>query len=301
MAIEIHDERALRLLNPDAPIEQVATGFIFTEGAAWHGRDQYLVFSDIIGNQMYRWDARSGVETFRDPSNMANGNTWDHAGRLLTCEHASSRVTRLEPNGSLTILASHYNDRELNSPNDIVVKRDGAIYFTDPIFGRRIPHGIARDPALDHCSVYRIDQHSGNLQRLNIEVEQPNGLCFSLDEHLLYVNDSPNKRIHVYEMQSDGTVGRGRVFATMLGDELGVPDGMKVDVEGNVYCCGPGGIHVYAATGTRLARIRFPEKACNFAFGDADHQTLFVTASTSVYRIRTLIAGRPQWTVAQTG
>ncbi len=295
MAIEILNEAALQLVDPDAAIEQVATGFVFTEGALWHSEQAQLLFSDIIGNQMHRWDARSGVASFRQPSHMANGNTWDRQGRLLTCEHASSRVTRTELDGSITVLASHFEDRELNSPNDIVVKSDGSVYFTDPIFGRRAPHGVPRDPQLGHSSVYRIDPRDGSLTRLAPRLEQPNGLCFSLDESLLYVNDSPRKRIHVYAVRADGSVDDGRLFAEVPGEEPGVPDGMKVDLRGNVYCCGPGGIHVFTPGGQRIARLRFPEKACNFAFGDADHQTLYVTACTSVYRLRLRVPGRPQW------
>ncbi len=293
--VEVVDARATLPLAPDAMVEQVATGFVFTEGALWHSAQSYLLFSDIIGNQMHRWDAVQGTTSFRRPSNMANGNTWDLQGRLLTCEHASSRVVRTEHDGTLTVLASHFEGRALNSPNDIVVKSDGAIYFTDPIFGRREPHGVLRAPELDHSSVYRIDPHNGALSRLSPRLEQPNGLCFSLDESLLYVNDSPRKQIHVFPVLADGTLGSGRLFATLPGEEPGVPDGMKVDTLGNVYCCGPGGIHVLSPEGHRMARIRFPEKSCNMAFGDDDHRTLYVTACTSVYRLRVQVPGRPQW------
>lgn len=294
--IELVDGGAGLPLAPDAAIEQVATGFVFTEGALWHARDSYLLFSDIIGNQMHRWDAQAGTTSFRQPSNMANGNAWDRDGRLLTCEHASSRVSRTEHDGSLTVLASHFEGQELNSPNDIVVKSDGAIYFTDPIFGRRSPHGVPREPQLGHSSVYRIAPGGGPLTRLSPALEQPNGLCFSLDESLLYVNDSPRKQIHVFPVLPDGTLGEGRLFAHLPGEEPGVPDGMKVDLQGNVYCCGPGGIHVLSAEGRRMGRIRFPEKSCNFAFGDADFRTLYVTACTSVYRLRVDVPGKPQWT-----
>ena len=217
----------------------------------------------------------------------------------MTLPSGSVRVTRTEPDGTVTVLATHYEGKALNSPNDIVVKSDGAIYFTDPVFGRRSPHGVPRDPELDHSSVYRLDPATGELRRLAPRLEQPNGLCFSLDESLLYVNDSPRKQIHVYPVLADGSVGEGRLFAHLPGDEPGVPDGMKVDVEGNVYCCGPGGIHVLTPEGRRIARIRFPEKSCNFAFGDADDRTLYVTACTSVYRLRVRVPGRPQWQVGR--
>jgi gluconolactonase len=295
MAIEHLDPQTAReVVASDAPIERVASGFVFTEGALWHARDHYLLFSDIDASCMYRWDPHNGTAVFRSPSNMTNGNTWDAQGRLLSCEHASSRVVRTLADGTLETIASHYEGRELNSPNDIVVCRDGSIYFTDPIFGRRLPHGRLRAPELDHSSVYRIAP-GGGLQRLAVDLEQPNGLCFSPDESLLYVNDSPRKRIHVHAVRPDGLVEAGRLFAEVPGDEPGVPDGMKVDAQGRIYCCGPGGIHVFLPTGQRIARIRFPEKACNFAFADADLRTLYVTACTSVYRVRLNTPGIAQW------
>lgn len=295
MGVEVTVAGAGLPLDPGTAIEQVATGFVFTEGALWHAEQSSLLFSDIIGNQMHVWDAKGGARSFRRPSNMANGNAWDREGRLLTCEHATSRVTRTEHDGAITVLATHFEGRELNSPNDIVVKSDGCIYFTDPVFGRREPHGVLRQPQLDHSSVYRLDPRSGALTRLSPRLEQPNGLCFSLDELLMYVNDSPRKQIHVFPVLADGTLGDGRLFAHLPGDEPGVPDGMKVDMQGNVYCCGPGGIHVLTAGGEHMARIRFPEKSCNFAFGDADFRTLYVTACTSVYRLRVNVPGKPQW------
>ncbi len=295
MTIEHIDPCAADVVGAaDTPVERIATGFVFTEGALWHSRERYLIFSDIDASRMHRWSERDGVSVFRDPSRMTNGNTWDLQGRLLSCEHGSSRVVRTEADGSLQVLASHFEGRELNSPNDIVVRRDGSIYFSDPVFGRRLPHGVLRAPELDHSSVYRLGT-DGTLARLAVDLEQPNGLCFSLDERLLYVNDSPRKRIQVHRVRGDGSVEAGSPFADTPGDEPGVPDGMKVDMAGRVYCCGPGGIHVFQPDGRRIARIRFPEKACNFAFGDDDHRTLYVTASTSLYRLRVRTPGRPQW------
>lgn len=299
MTIEVIDPTTELPLRPGTAIERVATGFVFTEGALWHSEESFLLFSDIIGDQMHRWDAGAGVASFRRPSNMANGNTWDLEGRLLTCEHATSRVTRTEHDGTVTVLATHFEGLELNSPNDIVVKSNGQVYFTDPIFGRRAPHGVPRAPQLDHSSVYRLEPSSGELTRLSPRLEQPNGLCFSLDESLLYVNDSPRREIHVFPVLPDGTLGPGRLFAKLPGEEPGVPDGMKVDMLGHVYCCGPGGIHVLTPDGKRIARIRFPEKSCNFTFGDEDHRTLYVTACTSVYRLRIDVPGLPQLSSAR--
>lgn len=292
--VEIVDGRARDIVDDNVAIERIATGFLFSEGPVWHDRDHFLLFSDIQGSTIHRWRAGEGVSAFRKPSNMSNGNTWDLKARLLTCEHATSRVTRTEPDEALTVIASHYQGKELNSPNDIVVKSDGAIYFTDPIFGRRAPYGVPREPELAICGVYRIDPATGALSLLADDFEQPNGLCFSLDEALLYVNDSPRKHIRVFQVRADGSLARGRLFAETPGEEPGVPDGMKIDVQGNVYCCGPGGIHVFAPDGARLARIRTPERACNFAFGDANYRSLYVTACTSLYRLRVLVAGKPQ-------
>jgi gluconolactonase len=293
MTIEHFDSAADAVVDVNSAVEKIATGFVFTEGAVWHSKGQFLIFSDIQANRMLRWDAEHGVSVYRDPSRMANGSTWDTQGRLLTCEHATSRVVREEADGRLTVLATHFDGCELNSPNDIVVRRDGSIYFTDPLYGRRAPFGPPRDPQLSHCSVYRLVPGQ-DLQRLAVNLEQPNGLCFSLDESLLYVNDTTGKCIHSHRVKADGTVESGQLFADLAADEPGAVDGMKMDLEGRIYTCGPGGVHVYLANGKRIARIRFPEEACNFAFGGKDYRTLFVTAATSLYRVRLNASGRPQ-------
>ena len=292
--IDFLDARARHLVENEVAIEQVATGFLFTEGPVWHDRDHVLVFSDIQGSTMYRWHAGAGITTFRKPSNMANGNAWDIEGRLLTCEHATSCVTRTERDGRITVIASHYQGKQFNSPNDIVVKGDGAIFFTDPDFGRRAAFGVLRDPELPFRGVYRIDPVTGETSLLVDDFEQPNGLCFSRDEALLYVNDTPRKHIRVFKVGERGALSDGRIFAETPGAEPGLPDGMKMDTEGNVYCTGPGGIHVFAPDGSPLFRIRTPEKTANFAFGDADYRTLYVTACTSLYRLRVVIPGEPQ-------
>ncbi|MGJ7498075.1 SMP-30/gluconolactonase/LRE family protein [Variovorax sp. RT4R15] len=294
MTVEHFALDASAVIRQNAFWELLVDGFTFTEGALWHARDHYLLFSDIDVGRIHRWDAQHGVTVFRDVSNMANGNTWDNHGRLLSCEHATSRVVRTEHDSSIAVLASHYEWRELNSPSDIIVARDGAIYFSDPVFGRRAPHGIPRAPELDHRSCYRLGT-DGHLIRLAVDLEQPNGLCFSADEKMLYVNDSPRARMHVHHVKPDGTVEAGALFADVPGHEDGVPDGMKVDTKGNVYCCGAGGIQVFAPSGQRLARIRFPERANNLAFGDSDMRTLYVTSPRSIYRIRLEVAGIAQW------
>jgi gluconolactonase len=286
------------LLDPAARIERLVHGFEFLEGPAWHPGRQSLLFSDIIGDAMYCWSESRGLETFRRPSHMANGNTWDREGRLLTCEHATSRVCRADPSGSYEVLASHYRGRELNSPNDIVVRRDGSVYFTDPNAGRTARFGVARRQELDFQGVYRLDPASGELVLLADDFSKPNGLCFSRDEFLLYVNDTDRQHIRVFDVERDGSISGGRVWAHTGGAEPGVADGMKLDRDGNVYCCGSGGIHVFDANGSRRGLIRTPEVAANLAWGGAMLTDLFVTARTSLYRLRMRIAGHSPFTPA---
>jgi len=279
------------VVGDDASFEKLAGGFLFTEGPVWHAAGKFLLFSDMPGDHLRRWSAKDGVTTFRQPCHKSNGLTYDRQGRLLVCEHATSRVTRTEADGISTVLATHWQGKELNSPNDIVVKTDGAIYFSDPTYGRMDVFGLKRDVQLGFRGVYRIAT-DGTLDLLADDFAQPNGLCFSLDERLLYVNDTDRKHIRRFEVWPDGKLAGGAVWAQTTGDGKGAPDGMKVDSAGNVYCCGPGGIHVFATDASCLGVIRTPENVANFCWGDDDLKSLFVTASTSLYRIRTQIAGR---------
>lgn len=275
-----------------AALTQLATGFGFTEGPAWHPGERHLTFSDIPGDTLYRWqDGAVAPAVFRHPSNKANGSTYDAQGRLLTCEHATSRLVRLEGDWRLTVLASHYGDKELNSPNDVVVDRSGAIWFTDPLPGRKPFFGVPRDQELDFQGVWRIDPTGGPAEPVVTDFELPNGLCFSPDETVFYVNDTPRGHIRRYAVAADGSITGGEVFALLEGDGEGVPDGMKTDTDGRVWCTGPGGVHVFAADGTPLGRIRIPEKTANFTWGGADRKTLFTTSSTSVYRLPVAVTG----------
>ena len=190
--LDIRDDRFLQVVNTDAHLEVVADGFAFLEGPIWHPYDHHLIFSDIIGNTMYRWTPSEGISQFRKPSQMANGNTYDRHGNILTCEHATSRVTRTDQNGQTEVLTSHYQGKELNSPNDILVKSDGNIYFTDPNSGRNEPYGVARPQELEFQGVYRFDPDSRLLTLLVDDFEKPNGLCFSLDEKILFITISGN-------------------------------------------------------------------------------------------------------------
>ncbi|TCR85886.1 SMP-30/gluconolactonase/LRE family protein [Rhizobium sp. BK376] len=275
----------------DSALETLASGLGFTEGPVWHPYEKWLVFSDMPENRMYVRQLSGVIEDFRRPSNKANGNTLDREGRLLTCEHATSSVTRLEPDGSTTVLATHYQGKELNSPNDIVVATGGAIYFTDPTFGRMEYYGIPRDPELSFRGVYRVDPDGSGLTLLASDFDQPNGLCFSLDESRLFVNDTERQHIRVFNVTPQGELIGGAVWAETKGEEPGAPDGMKIDSRGNLYCCGPGGIHVFDPSGNALGVIRTPEPCANFAFGDDDLMSLYITASSSLHRLRVRVPG----------
>ncbi len=275
----------------DAALETLKSGMGFTEGPVWHPYEKWLVFSDMPEDRMYVRRPSGAIEDFRRPSRKANGNTLDRQGRLLTCEHALSRVTRLEPDGSTTVIATHYQDRELNSPNDIVVATGGAIYFTDPIFGRLEYYGVPREQQLSFQGVYRVDPDGSRLTLLVSDFGQPNGLCFSLDESRLFVNDTERQHIRVFNVTSKGELTGGAVWAETVGEGEGAPDGMKIDSVGNVYCCGPGGIHVFDPSGNVLGVIPTPEPCANFTFGDEDLKSLYITASSSLHRRRVRVPG----------
>ena len=292
MSVEIRDERFKQVVGEGIELEQVATDFIFTEGAMWNGATRELVFSDIPGDIMRKWSAESGISVLRQPSSKTNGNYYDLEGRLISCEHATSRVVREEANGTLSVLATHYEGKELNSPNDVIVKSDGAIYFTDPTYGRMDVFGLLREQDLDFQGVYRIDPNSGDLSLLANDFQQPNGLTFSLDEQQLFVNDTDAGHIRVFDVAEDGSISGGEVWAVPKGAGDGGCDGMKIDSEGNLYCTGPGGLHVYASDATCLGVIEVPEVAANFTWGDDDLQAVYITASTSLYRTRVNIPGR---------
>ncbi len=291
MSVEIRDDRFHTVIGSAVDLEQLGTGFDFTEGPIWHPTEKHLIFSDMPGNHMRRWTPDGGIVTFRKPSNMANGNTYDRVGRMVTCEHSASRVIRTEPDGSITVLATHYDGKELNSPNDIVVKSDGRIYFTDPTFGRMEYYGLPREQDLDFQGVYRVEEDGSGLTLLADDFAQPNGLCFDGDESRLYVNDTERGHIRVFDVNPDGTVSGGEIWAEVVGEGEGAPDGLKLDVDGNVYCCGPGGVHVFAPDATCLGVIRIPEPVANFTWGDDDMRSIFVTASSSLYRVRSNTAG----------
>ncbi len=282
-------DAAIRQIVPeDSILDRVAGGFGFTEGPVWRG--DHLLFSDIPQNRIVRLRVlQEGPEvtTFRCPSGNPNGQTLDRQGRLITCEHSGRRVVRTEIDGTVSTLAETYQGKRLNSPNDVVVRSDGSIFFTDPTFGLGHP---PRWQELTFKGVYRISPR-GELTLLTDSFDMPNGLAFSPDESTLYVNDTFAGNIRAFEVSKEGNISKGRVFIELKGTEPGAPDGMKVDWEGNVYCTGPGGVWVIDSSGKPLGRIRLPEVPANLAFGDADFKTLYITAQTSIYHLRLSVTG----------
>ena len=287
-----------QLIDVYAAVGQLGTGFTFTEGPIWHPADHYLLFSDMPADVRRRWDARGGVREVRRPSNKHNGMTYDADLNLIVCEHATSSLVRERPDGRREVLATHFDGQELNSPNDCCVHSSGAIYFSDPWYGRMPVYGVERPRQLGFQGVYRIPPSGGAPQLLvdRTRFEQPNGVCFSPDEKLLYVNDTVTCMIWVFEVNADGSLSNGRIFASGLRSELepGVPDGMKCDAQGNIWCTAPGGVWVYAPSGSLLGKVRVPELVSNLTWGGDDWHTLFMTATHSVYTVRTKVGPRPE-------
>jgi gluconolactonase len=283
------------LIDPDAPVEQVGTGFTFTEGPIWHPRDQFLLFSDMPADVRRRYDERGGVREVMRPSNKCNGMTYDANLGLIVCEHATSSLIR-ERDGTREVLASHFEGKELNSPNDVCVRSDGSIYFSDPWYGRMPVYGVERPRQLGFQGVYRVPREGGEPQLVVDRhlFDQPNGLCFSPDERQLYVNDTIKALIRVFDVRPDGSLGPDRIFASGIRSELeaGVPDGMKCDSAGNIWVTAPGGVWIYSRGGALLGKVRVPEMVANLHWGKSDWRTLFMCATHSVYAVRTKIGPR---------
>ncbi len=276
-----------RVLADGAAVEKCAGGFRFTEGPLYEKKTGIVYFSDQPTDTLHAYDTKTGkASVFRHPTGVPNGNTFDKDGRLVGCEHQTRRVSRTEKSGEIVTLAYEFEGKRLNSPNDIVIKSDGAIYFTDP------PYGIKKEQEeLGFYGVFRIAR-DGSLTALARDFVKPNGLAFSPDESKLYVDDTDEKHIRVFDVQGDGTLANGRVFATLPPNgKEGAPDGMKVDKTGRVFCTGPGGVWVFAPSGAHIGTIETPEAPANVAFGDKDGKTLYITARTSLYKVRLREAG----------
>lgn len=290
MTIEIFEPELKELIAPDAGLERIATGFHFTEGPIWNPIERCLYFSDIPGNTIYRYTQAAGVEVYRTPSNFSNGLTLDHQGRLIACEHRARRVTRAGANG-LEVLASHYRYKRLNSPNDVIVASDGSVIFTDPPYGLNEGLGGPAKAELDFKGVYRIAPGKTEPTLLVDDFDGPNGLALSLDERKLYIDDSERSHIRVFDVNDDWTLSGGDVFLELRGEEEGVPDGLKLDARGNIFCTGPGGVWICSPEAVVLGRIRMPEVTANLNWGDDDYCTLYLAASSSIYRLRCQVSG----------
>ena len=301
-AIETLDPRFDHYRIFSAAVERLHTGCRWSEGPVWFGDGRYLLWSDIPNDRILKWEEETGaVSVYRRPSDFANGNTRDRQGRLVTCEHGGRRVTRTEYDGSLTVLADAVEGRRLNSPNDVVVKSDDSIWFTDPPFGILGNYEGHRAGSELPEAIYRIDGKSGALTRLADDVLGPNGLCFSPDERRLYVVESrgePHRKVLAYDVTPDG---RGIVDRKVLIDAGpdGTPDGMRCDVDGNLWCgWGMGsealdGVLVFAPDGTPIGRIALPERCANVCFGGRKGNRLFMAASQSLYALYVNTRGIP--------
>lgn len=297
MAVVALDSRLNDLVDPNVEVEQIATGCVFTEGPLWDRRDGSLIFSDVRTGIMRRW-TKDGVKVFRDAdrSGIANGNTWDRDGNLLTCEHAGRRISRTRPDGSVETFVAKWGDARLNSPNDVITALNGDVVFTDPTYGLRQPDGTIVGQEYDCPGVFRYSLEKGTLQLLIRDFAAPNGLALSDDDSTMYVCDTREQHIRAFDVEADGSLVNGRVFCEAKhGEHQGRPDGMKLDSQGNVYLAAnsPEGIWVFDPQGKLLGFIGVGESPANLAWGGDDWQTMYVTAQTSVYRLRLKVPGQP--------
>jgi gluconolactonase len=292
-------------------LEHVAGGFGFLEGPVWH-ENGALLFTDVPRDTIHRWSPERGVEVWLHPANIPNGMTRDPQGRLLSCEQSTSELVRFEPDGTRVVVASHFQGKELNSPNDVVCRSDGTIYFTDPPAGRLEPHGRTRPnpPELDFSGVFLIRPGATDVELVLDDMVLPNGLCLSPDESVLYINDTLLMQVVAVDVAPDGTTGNRRVFLQEPGERpdphamaaemhekgtlsIHLPDGMKADERGNVYVGGPGGLWVVSADGEHLGTLPMPAFVGNLAWGDPDWRSLYICASHDLFRLRLDVAGAP--------
>ncbi len=293
---EYYDRRFQDLTVPIAEVEELYNGCRWAEGPVWFNDGGYLVWSDIPNNRMLRWVPDLGVSVFRANSNFANGSTRDRQGRLVSCHHGGRNVTRAEPDGSITVIADTYQGKKLNSPNDVVVKSDGSIWFTDPTYGILSDYeGYKADPEQDGCYVYRVDPATGDIAAVSDDFVKPNGLAFSPDESILYIADSgfshdPDGPHHIraFDVGGDGRLSNGRVFAEV---SPGVPDGFRLDVDGNLWTSCQDGVICLAPDGTALGKIRIPTMVANLTFGGPRRNRLFITATKSLYAVYVATTG----------
>jgi gluconolactonase len=290
-AIRVLDPRFAKYRLGNAAVERLATGFRWAEGPVWFGDGRYLLFSDIPNNRIMRWLEETGeLSVFRSPSQYSNGHTRDKQGRLISCEHDTRRVTRTEYDGSITVLTDHFQGKPLNAPNDVVVKSDGSIWFTDPGYGIMFNYEGHRATLELPAAVYRLDLMTQEATVAIDDMSKPNGLCFSPNESLLYVVDSGSvpRVIRVYDVVGSTHVANGRRFVDM---SPGTSDGIRCDVDGNLWAAagdggdGFDGVHIFARNGDRIGQILLPEKCANVCFGGAKRNRLFMAASQSIYAV----------------
>jgi gluconolactonase len=286
---EVLDER-FRRVDGDAFVEILHTGCRWTEGPAYFAAGRYLIFSDIPNDRMLRWDETTGaVGVFRAPAGYANGHTVDRQGRLISCEHGNRRVTRTEPDGSITVLADRYDGKRLNSPNDVVERADGSVWFTDPSYGIDSDYeGDKAESEIGACHVYRIDPVSSEVRIVTDDFLRPNGLAFSLDERRLYIVDTRRKHLRHFDVADDGTLTGGDEFAPCTAGSF---DGVRLDETGRVWVAAHDGLHCFDQDGTLIGKLRLPEIVSNLTFGGRKRNHLFITATSSVYTIRVNVCG----------
>jgi gluconolactonase len=294
---EVFDKRFGRLFNSNAQVDKLFTGCRWAEGPAYFAAGRYLVWSDIPNDRMLRYDETdSAVSVFRQPAGNSNGNTTDREGRLVTCEHGGRRVSRTEHDGSITTLADKWKGKRLNSPNDVVVKSDGSIWFTDPAYGIDTDYeGNKAESEIGACHVYRIDPASGAIDAVITDMVRPNGIAFSPDEKLLYVVDTgrthgPQNPAHmrVFKVGDKGKLSGGDVFAECT---AGLFDGLRLDTEGRIWTSAADGIHCYEPDGTLIGKVKVPEVVANCAWGGPKRNVLYICGTTSLYAVRLMVNG----------
>ncbi len=287
---ELIDKRFRRYVLPNCVVGKLFTGTLWAEGPCWFADCEYLVWSDIPNDRMLRWVESLGVNVFRQPANNTNGHTRDREGRLVSCEHGARRVTRTEVDGTITVLADNYQGKRLNSPNDVVVKSDGTVWFTDPAYGIDADYeGHKSKSEIGACHVYRVDPAAGTLEVVADDFVRPNGIAFSPDEQTLYVADTGMthdeagpRHIRAFDVEGGRHLRNGRVFAVC---EHGLFDGFRLDVEGNLWTSAGEGVNCYDPAGDLLGRIPIPEPVSNVTFGGPKRNRLFITATTSLYAV----------------
>ncbi len=295
----ILDRRFRTLMQPNAWLERLFVGCRWAEGPVWFADSQTLVWSDIPNDRMLQWADGLGARVFRQPANFANGNTRDHAGRLITCEHGTRRLTRTEIDGSVAVLAERWQGKRLNSPNDVTLKSDGTLWFTDPPYGIMNDYeGHPGESEIGAAYVYRLDPASGALDVVADDFVRPNGICFAPDEQTLYVSDTSishdpegNRHIRAFEVVDGRRLARGGVFAVV---EPGCSDGFRCDHLGNVWTSAGDGVHCYAPDGALLGKVLVPEPVSNVCFGGPNRNRLFITATTSLYAVFLGVRGAQQ-------